>query len=110
MSLIILVVASGALLFPRDVFHLSLTRNTKLLALDEDQKLCRGSHLPLALGVFPTRPSNAISPPAFVFTAFGALIQFKKEKKKKKDFTPIDVALKRFLGIRISIELVRHIS
>lgn len=44
-------VASSTLLFLRDVFHLLLTHNTKVLPLEEDQKLCRGSHLKFVLHV-----------------------------------------------------------
>lgn len=46
-----LVMAYSTLLFLRAVFHLLLIHNTKLLPLEEDQKLCEGSYLKLVLDI-----------------------------------------------------------
>lgn len=86
------VVASSPLLFLRDVFHLLLTHNTKLLPLEEDQKLCRGAHLKLVLGVTavpPTGPSNAILPPSIYLHGiwYLAMIQKGKQIQKQKQTT-----------------------
>lgn len=46
-----LVMAYSTLLFLRAVFHLLFIHNTKLLPLEEDQKLCEGSYLKLVLDI-----------------------------------------------------------
>lgn len=88
------VVASSTLLFLKDVFHLLLTHNTKLLPLEEDQKLCRGTHLKLVLGVTALCPLLVLQMqsyhPVFIFMAFGIWLWFKKENKYKNRNKQLD--------------------